>query len=71
MIIFLVLGGVYILLGVIAIMYRPIFKHDINISRYILNKGGIALRFVFGLVIPACAIPPVLALIGKSILSPP
>ena len=52
-------------------MYRPIFKHDINISKYISNKGTIALGVAFGLIILACAIPLVLALIGKSILSPP
>jgi cytochrome c-type biogenesis protein len=67
---FLILGGVYILLGVLAIinMYRPIFKHGINISKYIKNEGNIALGFVFGLIIPACAISLVLALIGKSVL---
>ncbi len=67
---FWVLGGVYIITGVIAIMnmYRPIFKHEINISKYISNKGSIALGFIFGLVIPACAVPLVLALVGKSIL---
>lgn len=67
---FWVLGGVYIITGVIAIMnmYRPIFKREINISKYISNKGSIALGFIFGLVIPACAIPLVLALVGKSIL---
>jgi cytochrome c-type biogenesis protein len=67
---FWVLGGVYIITGVIALMnmYRPIFKREINISKYISNKGSIALGFIFGLVIPACAIPLVLALVGKSIL---
>ncbi|MHC4684764.1 MAG: hypothetical protein ACYTEW_10695, partial [Planctomycetota bacterium] len=67
---FLILGGVYILLGVLAIinMYRPIFKHGINVSKYFPNEGGIALGVVFGLIIPACAISLVLALIGKAIL---
>ena len=32
------------------------------------NKGSIALGFIFGLIIPACAISFVLALVGKSIL---
>jgi cytochrome c-type biogenesis protein len=49
-------------------MYRPIFKHGINISKYFPNEGGIALGVVFGLIIPACAISLVLALIGKAIL---
>lgn len=67
---FLILGGVYILLGVLAIMnmYRPIFKHGINISKYIPNEGSMTLGVVFGLIIPACAISLVLALIGKAIL---
>jgi cytochrome c-type biogenesis protein len=67
---FWVLGGVYVLLGVIAIMnmYVPIFKHEINLSKYIPFKGTKALGFVFGLIIPACAISLVLALIGKSVV---
>jgi cytochrome c-type biogenesis protein len=66
---FLVLGGVYVLLGLLAIMnmYKPIFKYEVNISKYIPNGGGMALGLVFGLIIPACAISFVLALIGKSI----
>ena len=64
------LGGVYIFLGVLAIMnmYKPIFKYEINISKYIPNRGSIALGLVFGLIIPACAIPLVLALMGKSMV---
>jgi cytochrome c-type biogenesis protein len=67
---FLILGGVYIILGALAIMnrYRPIFKYEINLSKYMRNKGSIALGFIFGLIIPACAISFVLALVGKSIL---
>jgi cytochrome c-type biogenesis protein len=67
---FWVLGGVYIFLGVLAIlnMYKPIFKYEINLSKYLKNKGSIALGFIFGLIIPACAISFVLALIGKSVL---
>jgi cytochrome c-type biogenesis protein len=67
---FWVLGGVYIFLGVLAIinMYIPIFKYELNLSKYLRNVEGIALGFIFGLIIPACAISFVLALIGKSIL---
>jgi cytochrome c-type biogenesis protein len=67
---FLILGAIYIFLGALAIvnMYKPIFAHQINLSKYIINKGNIALGFIFGLIIPACAISFVLALIGKSIL---
>lgn len=66
---FVILGGVYIFLGGLAIlnMYRPIFKYEINISKYLKNRGSITLGFAFGLIIPACAISFVLALIGKSI----
>jgi cytochrome c-type biogenesis protein len=67
---FMILGGVYILFGVFSILnkYKPIFKFGINLTKYFQNKGSMALGFVFGLVIPACAIPLILALIGKSIL---
>jgi cytochrome c-type biogenesis protein len=67
---FLILGGIYILLGVLAVinMYGPTFKYEINMSKYIKNEGSIALGVVFGLIIPACAISLVLALIGKAIL---
>ena len=67
---FWVLGAIYIFLGALAIMnmYIPIFKYQINLSKYLKNMEGIALGFIFGLIIPACAISFVLALIGKSIL---
>ncbi len=67
---FWVLGAIYIFLGALAIMnmYIPIFKYQINLSKYLKNTEGIALGFIFGLIIPACAISFVLALIGKSIL---
>lgn len=66
---FVILGGVFILLGALAILnrYMPIFKYEINISKYLKNRGSITLGFAFGLIIPACAISFVLALIGKSI----
>ncbi len=68
---FLILGGVYILLGALTIMnmYRPIFTHEINLSTYLKHQESITLGVVFGLIIPACAISFVLALIGKSILT--
>jgi cytochrome c-type biogenesis protein len=67
---FLFLGGIYILSGVLALMnkYKPAFSFEINMGKYFQNKGSVALGLVFGPVIPACAIPLVLALIGKSIL---
>ena len=67
---FFILGGVYILFGVLNIInkYKPIFRSGINLAKYFQNKGSVALGLIFGLVIPACAIPLILALIGKSIL---
>lgn len=66
----LLLGGIYLFAGVFALMnkYKPAFRLEINMGKYIQNKGSAALGLVFGPVIPACAIPLVLALIGKSIL---
>jgi len=65
---FMFLGIAYILLGILIIinMYRPIFKTDINLAKYVRNRGAISLGVIFGLVIPACAIAFVLALIGKA-----
>jgi cytochrome c-type biogenesis protein len=67
---FLILGGIYILFGVLNIInkYKPIFRSGINLAKYFQNKGSVALGLIFGLVIPACAVPLILALIGKSIL---
>lgn len=67
---FLILGGVYIFFGAVAIInkYRPIFKFEVNLSQYLQNKENLALGVVFGLIIPACAISLIFALIGKSIL---
>jgi cytochrome c-type biogenesis protein len=67
---FLILGGVYIFFGAVAIInkYRTIFKFEVNLSQYLQNKESLALGVVFGLIIPACAISLILALISKSIL---
>jgi len=68
---FIVLGMAYILLGIIAIinMYRPIFKTDINLAKYFKHRGAFSLGAIFGLVIPACAIALVLALVGRAVLA--
>jgi len=67
---FVVLGIVYILLGIIVIIniYRPLFKTDINLAKYVKNRGALSLGVIFGLVIPACAIALVVALIGRAAL---
>ena len=68
---FIVLGAIYILLGILSIvnMYHPIFKTDINLGKFVKNKGAVALGVIFGLIIPACAIAFVIALIGKALVA--
>jgi len=68
---FIVLGVVYIILGVLSIIniHYPIFKFSINFTNYFRNKGAFSLGFIFGLIIPACAIAFVIALIGNATLS--
>jgi cytochrome c-type biogenesis protein len=68
--VFVILGVIYVVLGGLAIlnMYKPVFVYEINVSKYFKNRESVALGFLFGLIIPACGIAFVLALIGKSIL---
>lgn len=68
---FIVLGIIYILLGILSIinMYHPIFNSNMNFTMYFKNKSTIALGIIFGLIIPACAIGFVIALIGKALLA--
>jgi len=67
---FTALGVFFIILGILAIinMYKPIFSVKLDFSRFIKNKSGLRLGIVFGLIIPACAIGFILALIGKTVL---
>lgn len=67
---FVGLGAFFILLGIITIinMYKPIFKQDINLGKFFKDKGTVTLGIIFGLVIPACAIGFVLALVGRAII---
>jgi len=67
---FIILGALFILFGVLALInkYKPIFRSGIDLTKYFQIKSSVTLGLVFGLVIPACAIPLILALIGKSIL---
>lgn len=67
---FVILGIVYILLGILIIInkYKPIFTTDINFGRYFQRRGTVALGVIFGLIIPACAIGFVIALIGKALI---
>lgn len=68
---FMFLGIAYILLGIAAIvnMYFPIFKADINFFKHFKNRGALSLGIIFGLVIPACAIAFILALIGRAVVA--
>lgn len=67
---FVILGIVYVLVGIVAIVnrYHPIFTIDINLAKYVRRRGALSLGVVFGLVIPACAIALVVALIGRAII---
>ena len=67
---FTALGVFFIVLGILAIinMYKPIFSVKLDFSRFIKNRSGLRLGIVFGLIIPACAIGFILALVGKTVL---
>jgi len=67
---FIVLGAIYILAGILAIinMYRPIFQKSVNFAKHIKNRGAFSLGIIFGLVIPACAIAFIIVLVGKAIV---
>lgn len=67
---FVILGILYIILGILSIinMYKPIFGMKWDFSRFIKKKTSLSLGLAFGLVIPACAIALVLALLGKTLL---
>jgi cytochrome c-type biogenesis protein len=67
---FMILGAVYILFGVLYIInkYKTIFRSGIDLGKYFQKKESVALGLIFGLIIPACAIPLILALTAKSIL---
>ena len=67
---FLILGLLFIGLGILSIinMYKPIFRVKLNFARFVKNKTGLGLGVAFGLIIPACAIGLILALVGKTVL---
>jgi cytochrome c-type biogenesis protein len=67
---FIILGALYIFFGVLTLInkYKPVFRSGIDLAKYVRIKSNVTLGLVFGLIIPACAIPLILALIGKSIL---
>jgi len=64
---FIVLGIIYILMGIFSIInkYHPLIG-EINMAKYVKGRSALSLGVLFGLVIPACAIPLVIALIGVS-----
>jgi len=41
---------------------------DINLAKYIKNRGALSLGLIFGMVIPACAIALLIALIGRALV---
>lgn len=65
---FLILGGIYVLLGIIYILakYREVSMPSLGVARFVKGKT-VLLGMVFGLAIPACAIPLLFALIGQSL----
>lgn len=67
---FIILGVFYIILGFgyIYTIRRGISFFKINLNRFGKNGNVIVMAIVFGLIIPACAIPLVLALLGRSLL---
>lgn len=68
--IFIAMGVIFIIAGVLNLInyFKPVFR-QINLSRHFAGRSGIALGLIFGPIIPACAIPIVIALIGKSALT--
>jgi len=67
---FLLLGLLFVVMGILSLinMYKPVFRVNLDISRFVKNKSSLSLGLLFGLVIPACAIAFVLALVGKTVL---
>lgn len=66
---FIILGIFYALMG-FAYIYtknKNMILPSLNFSK-LANKNILSLGIIFGLVIPACAIPLLLVLIGKSLL---
>lgn len=68
---FLGLGAFFIVVGIFAILRRAkkISIPTINLLRFVKKKNTISMAILFGLMIPACAIPLILALLGKSLLT--
>jgi len=67
---FIILGSFYIFLGVLYIytVHKGISLFKINLNKYTKNGNVIVMGIIFGLVIPACAVPLLLALLGRSLL---
>jgi len=67
---FSILGIIYFLLGVFLILgkYVPLPSLKTNFSHFFRNKKTISLGIIFGFVIPVCAIPLILALIGQAVV---
>jgi len=67
---FIILGSIFILLGIASLINirRPVMK-SLNLGKYLQNRGTVTLGVVFGLIIPACAIVFVLALMSSALLA--
>lgn len=67
---FIILGSFYIFLGILYIytVHKGSSLFKINLNKYAKNGNVISMGLVFGLVIPACAIPLLLALLGRTLL---
>jgi len=68
---FLILGIVYVSLGLVIIFkkYIPFLNFSIDFFKYFGNKKTISLGIIFGVIIPACSIPFIIALIGQAALT--
>ena len=68
--IFVAMGVVFVIAGALNLVnyFKPIFGR-INFSRYFAKRGSASMGLIFSLIIPACAVPIVLALIGRSVVT--
>jgi len=68
--VFIVLGALYIIMGIIVLLNKrfPLMK-NINMQKLVgAHRKSAHLGFMFGLIIPACALPFIFILLGKAII---
>jgi len=61
---FTVLGVIYIALGLFVMIKNSYFS--IDFSKHFRNKSTISYGLIFGVIIPACSIPFIVALMGQA-----